>query len=69
MTESNEDSVVLYNLRVIIFNWLPAFGCLAVGVVGFLGGMRELDRVSTGGGLYLIAGALGFGLFGGVWRR
>lgn len=68
MPES-EDPIILYNLRVILFNWVPALGCLAVGVTGLLVGWREYDRASTAGAQYLLASAVGFGLFGWVWRR
>jgi hypothetical protein len=64
-----EDPIILYNLRVILFNWIPALGCLAVGITGLLIGFREYDRASTAGAQYLMASAAGFGLFGWVWRR
>lgn len=64
-----EPPIILYNLRIILFNWVPSLGCLVAGVTGLIAGIREFDRVSVGGGLYLLAGAIGFGLFGWVWRR
>ncbi len=64
-----EAPILLYNIRVILFNWLPSLGCLAVGVTGLVVGIQEYERASIGGGLYMIAAAAGFGLFGWVWRR
>ena len=65
----NEEPIFVYNLRVILFNWLPSLGCLAAGVVGMIVGIKEMERASVGGGLYLLASAIGFAMFGWVWRR
>ena len=65
----NEDPIIVYNLRVIFFNWLPALGCLAAGVTGLIVGIEKMREASVGGGLYLLAGAIGFATFGWVWRR
>lgn len=63
-------SVRVHNIGVIFFNWIPALGCLAAGVTGLIVGIQEAKNPpSVGGGLYLLAGAIGFGLFGWVWRR
>lgn len=66
---SPPESLLLHNLGVIFFNWLPALGSLAVGVLGLIGGAKEFDRPSVAGGLYLLAAAAGFAAFGWVWRR
>ena len=65
-----ERSIQSHNLRVVLFNWLPALGCLAVGVVGLVTGAGETKSPpSVGGGLYLIAAALAFAAFGWLWRN
>ena len=69
MPEPTEDPVVVHNLGVIFFNWLPALGCLAAGVTGLFVGVKEWEKATVGGGLYLLAGAIGFAMFGWVWRR
>ena len=73
MPDPSEDPVVVHNLRVIFFNWLPAIGCLAAGVTGLVvgidAGVRQTPNASVGGGLYLLAGAIGFAMFGWLWRR
>jgi hypothetical protein len=65
----NEEPLLVHNLGVIFFNWLPALGCLAAGVVGLTVGIGEMQKASMGGGLYLLASAIGFAMFGWVWRR
>jgi hypothetical protein len=65
----NEDPIIVYNLRVIFFNWLPALGCLAAGVAGLIAGIGDVPRASVGGGVYLLAGVVGFATFGWVWRQ
>ncbi|HSQ54641.1 MAG TPA: hypothetical protein VLM40_02765 [Gemmata sp.] len=69
MLETNEEPVFVYNLRVLFFNWLPAIGCLAAGVIGLVAGAAHAEKGTTGGGLYLVAAAIGFAMFGWVWRR
>jgi hypothetical protein len=69
MPEPTEEPIFVYNLRVILFNWLPSIGCLVAGVVGLIAGIDKMREASVGGGLYLLAGALGFAMFGWVWRR
>jgi hypothetical protein len=64
-----EGSLARDNLQVIFFNWLPALGCLAAGVMGVITGMQEAPRPTIAGGLYLLAGTVGFAAFGWLWRR
>jgi len=70
MPEPTREELFVYNLGVVFFNWLPAIGCLAVGVTGLVIGISDAKvPANVGGGVYLLAAAAGFASFGWVWRR
>jgi hypothetical protein len=54
-----DESGVAHNLRALL-GWMPYAGCLAAGVTGLVGAWQA--QGSNAGGLYLIGGALAFGL-------
>jgi hypothetical protein len=66
-TPPEGESRVGNNLRNLV-SGLPLLGCLAVGVLGFIGGIAQFS--TTEGGLSLIAAALAFGLLANaVFRK
>lgn len=56
----------------IFLAWLPLLGCLTTGLVGLAGavlGMEKSDGRFSGGGIYLVGAAIGFGLLANAMLR
>lgn len=65
-TPPDGESRVGHKLRALV-GWLPLIGGLVVGVLGVIVGLNDVG--TTGGGLYLLAGALAFGLLANAVLR
>jgi hypothetical protein len=65
-TPPGGESRVAHNFRALV-GWLPLTGGLAVGVLGVVVGFNQAG--TTGGGIYLLAGAVAFGLLANAVLR